>query len=42
MFLNFVGLNDVQVVYSEGLGMGPEAVAKAQAEADAQVSAVLA
>ncbi|KQW93310.1 FMN-dependent NADH-azoreductase [Massilia sp. Root418] len=42
MFLNFVGLNDVQVVYSEGLGMGPEAVAKAQAEADAQVNAVLA
>jgi FMN-dependent NADH-azoreductase len=42
MFLNFVGLNDVQVVYSEGLGMGPDAVAKAQAEADAQVNAVLA
>jgi FMN-dependent NADH-azoreductase len=42
MFLNFVGLTDVQVVYSEGLGMGPEAVAKAQAEADAQVNAVLA
>ena len=42
MFLNFVGLTDVQVVYSEGLGMGPEAVAKAQAAADAQVNAVLA
>ena len=41
-FLNFVGLSDVQFVYSEGLGMGPDAVAKAQAEADAQVNAVLA
>ena len=41
-FLSFVGLTDVQFVYSEGLGMGPDAVAKAQAEADAQVNAVLA
>ncbi|CAN7397676.1 NAD(P)H-dependent oxidoreductase [Pseudoduganella sp. LjRoot289] len=41
MFLAFLGMTDVQFVYSEGLGMGPDAVAKAQAEADAQVNAVL-
>jgi FMN-dependent NADH-azoreductase len=41
-FLAFIGLNDVTFVYSEGLGMGPEAVAKAQAQADADINAVLA
>ncbi len=40
-FLGFIGLTDVSFVYSEGLGMGPEAVAKAQAQADAEVNAVL-
>jgi FMN-dependent NADH-azoreductase len=40
-FLGFIGLTDVTFVYSEGLGMGPEAVAKAQAQADAEVNAVL-
>ena len=40
-FLGFLGLTNVSFVYSEGLGMGPEAVAKAQAQADAQVNAVL-
>ena len=40
-FLGFIGLTDVRFVYSEGLGMGPEAVAKAQAQADAEVDAVL-
>ena len=40
-FLAFIGLNDVSFVYSEGLGMGPEAVAKAQAQADADINAVL-
>ena len=39
-FLGFVGLTDVTFVYSEGHGMGPEAVAKAKAEADAQVNEV--
>ena len=38
MLLKFLGLTDVTFVYSEGLGMGPEAVAKAQAGADAQVN----
>jgi FMN-dependent NADH-azoreductase len=41
-FLSFLGMTDVEYVYAEGLGMGPEAVAKAQAEADAQIDAVLA
>jgi FMN-dependent NADH-azoreductase len=40
-FLGFLGMTDVTFVYSEGLGMGPEAVAKAQAQADADVNAVL-
>lgn len=42
VLLGFLGLTDVTFVYSEGLGMGPEAVALAQAQADADVDAVLA
>jgi FMN-dependent NADH-azoreductase len=42
VLLGFLGLTDVEFVYSEGLGMGPEAVARAQAQADAEVNAVLA
>ncbi|NML60905.1 FMN-dependent NADH-azoreductase [Massilia sp. RP-1-19] len=41
-FLGFVGLTDVTFVYSEGHGMGPDAVAKAIAEADAQVNEAVA
>jgi FMN-dependent NADH-azoreductase len=41
-FLGFLGLSDVTFVYSEGHGMGPEAVAKAKAEADAAIEAALA
>lgn len=41
LFLAFLGMTDVQFVYAEGMGMGPEAVAKAQAEADEQINAVL-
>ena len=41
MFLSFVGLTDVQYVFAEGLGMGPEAVAKAQAQAAAEIDAIL-
>ena len=41
-FLGFLGMTDVTFLYSEGLGMGPEAVAQAQAQADAQIAAVLA
>jgi FMN-dependent NADH-azoreductase len=40
--LGFLGLTDVTFVYSEGHGMGPEAVARAQAQADAEINAVLA
>jgi FMN-dependent NADH-azoreductase len=40
--LGFLGLTDVTYVYSEGHGMGPEAVAKAQAQANADIEAVLA
>ncbi|WP_296002443.1 NAD(P)H-dependent oxidoreductase [Rugamonas sp.] len=41
MFLSFLGLTDVQFIYAEGMGMGPEAVAKAQAHAEEQINAVL-
>lgn len=40
--LGFLGMTDVTLIYSEGLGMGPEAVAKAQAEADQEVAAIAA
>jgi FMN-dependent NADH-azoreductase len=32
----------VQFVYAEGLGLGPEAVLKARASAEAQIDAILA
>lgn len=41
MFLSFLGMTDVQFVYAEGLAMGPEAVAKAQSQAEAEINAVL-
>ncbi|MFP5393089.1 MAG: FMN-dependent NADH-azoreductase [Gammaproteobacteria bacterium] len=40
--LAFLGMDDVTIVYAEGMGMGPEAVARAQAEADAAIEAVTA
>ena len=40
-FLGFVGLIDVRFFYAEGMSMGPDAVAKAQAQADADINAVL-
>lgn len=40
--LGFLGMTDVTFVYSEGHGLGPEAVARAQAQADAEIDAVLA
>lgn len=42
MVLGFLGLTDISFVYSEGLGMGPDAVAKAVAQANAEIDAVLA
>jgi FMN-dependent NADH-azoreductase len=41
MFLSFLGLTDVEYIFAEGLNMGPEAVAKAQADAEAAINAVL-
>jgi FMN-dependent NADH-azoreductase len=41
MLLGFLGMSDVTFVYAEGMSMGPEAVAKAQAEAEEQINAVL-
>ena len=38
--LGFLGLTDVSFVYSEGHGMGPDAVAKAIAEANEQIKEV--
>jgi FMN-dependent NADH-azoreductase len=40
--LGFLGMTDVTLIYSEGLGMGPDAVAKAQAEANQEVEALVA
>jgi FMN-dependent NADH-azoreductase len=35
--LGFVGITDVQFVYMEGIGFGPEAIEKAQAQAKAEI-----
>ena len=35
--LGFVGITDVQFVYMEGIGFGPEAVEKSQAQAKAEI-----
>ncbi|TWI69601.1 FMN-dependent NADH-azoreductase [Pseudoduganella lurida] len=40
-FLSFVGLTDVQFVFSEGHGLGAEAVERARLDADQQINAVL-
>ncbi|HRD34888.1 MAG TPA: NAD(P)H-dependent oxidoreductase [Rhodocyclaceae bacterium] len=40
--LGFLGMTDVRFVYAEGLSMGPEAAAKAFADAASQIEAVLA
>jgi FMN-dependent NADH-azoreductase len=40
--LGFLGLTDVRLVYAEGLAMGPEAVARGMAQADADIAAALA
>lgn len=36
-FLGFIGITDVQFVYAEGIGLGAEAIEKAQANAKAQL-----
>lgn len=40
--LGFLGMSDVRFVYAEGLAMGDEGVAKAFADAESQIEAVLA
>lgn len=42
ILLGFLGITDVTFVYSEGHGMGPEAVAKAQAQANEDIEAAVA
>lgn len=39
--LSFLGLTDVSCVFAEGLSMGPDAAAKALADADAQIAQLL-
>lgn len=39
--LSFIGITDVEFVYAEGLGMGAEAVEKAQTQAKAQIDQFL-
>ena len=41
MTFGFLGMTDVQFVYAEGLGMGPEAERQALASAHAQIEEVL-
>ena len=38
--LGFVGITDVQFIYVEGIGSGPEAVEKAQAQAKAEIDKI--
>jgi FMN-dependent NADH-azoreductase len=40
--LGFLGLKDVRFIYAEGLAMGPEAVSKGFAQAEADLNAALA
>lgn len=40
--LGFLGMTDVEFIYAEGMGYGPEAVEKARASAEAQIEAALA
>ncbi|MDQ5926610.1 MAG: FMN-dependent NADH-azoreductase, partial [Pseudomonadota bacterium] len=39
--LGFMGMTDVQFIYAEGLAMGPEAVEKGFAQAEAELQAAL-
>lgn len=39
--LGFLGMTDVQFVYSEGIAMGPDAVARAHAQVQSEIEAAL-
>jgi FMN-dependent NADH-azoreductase len=41
-FLNFLGMNDVEFIYAEGLAMGAESASKAFAEAEARLDQLFA
>ncbi|MCK3655193.1 FMN-dependent NADH-azoreductase [Pasteurellaceae bacterium Macca] len=38
--LNFIGITDIEFVYAEGIGHGPEAIAKAQAAAKVELERI--
>ena len=38
--LSFLGMSDIQLVYAEGLAMGPEAEQQALASAQSQIEAL--
>ena len=38
--LNFIGITDVEFVYAEGFGYGPEAAEKAQQSAKAELDRI--
>ena len=40
--LNFIGITEVEFVYAEGIGYGPEAVEKAQQSAKAELDRIAA
>ncbi|WP_032093007.1 NAD(P)H-dependent oxidoreductase [Necropsobacter rosorum] len=40
-FLAFIGITDVQFVYAEAIGFGPDAIAKAQAGAKAKIDNIV-
>ncbi|KUE79011.1 FMN-dependent NADH-azoreductase [Aeromonas schubertii] len=42
VFLGFIGITEVEFVYAEGMGMGPDAVAKGLAAARARVAELVA
>ncbi len=39
--LGFIGITDVQFVYAQGIGFGPEAIEKAQASAKNKINEIL-
>lgn len=41
LFLGFLGLTDVQFVFAEGIGYGPEVAAKAASDAKAVISQIV-
>ena len=40
--LGFIGITDVQFVYAQGIGFGPEAIEKAKASAKNKINEIVA